>query len=185
MGKTEYYRIRGMNPNTLSETEMAARFIYLNRYCFNGLYRTNLKGQFNVPYGDHKGNHRIDEERIIQASAVLQNAQLICGDFEESLKYARRGDFVYLDPPYIVAETRVFSEYLENSFNQRDLDRLDEVLHRMNTQGILFIVTYADSAESKRLFRPWKTRRVQIRRNIAGFVGSRKVAYELIATNMG
>ena len=93
-GKTAYYRIREIDPRTLSEAEVAARFLYLNRYSFNGLYRTNLKGKFNVPYGPPKSKARMDQATLIRASRLLQNTALVHGDFEGTVAHARSGDLV-------------------------------------------------------------------------------------------
>jgi len=183
-GKNAYYRVRKNDPALLSHNERAARFIYLNRYCFNGLYRTNAAGLFNVPYGDHKGNLKIDESTIIEAATLLSNAQLVCGDFEETLALAQKGDFVYLDPPYVTEKRRVFSEYTPGSFTVADLRRLAASLKRLDRRRVTFIITYAYSAESRELLGEWNTRRVKARRHIAGFAGARRGAYELIATNL-
>jgi len=182
-GKDAYYAIRNINPRSLSRPEIAARFIYLNRFCFNGLYRTNLRGMFNVPYGPPKGKLSIDELAVMNASRALQSATLMHADFAETLADAREGDFVYLDPPYIVATRRVFSEYQPSSFTEKDLDRLGNLLHDLDARRVHFLVTYADSHEARSLLKAWSPRRARIRRNIAGFAGSRRFSYELIATN--
>ena len=109
-GERSYYALRRKNPALLSDAESAARFIFLNHYCFNGIFRTNLAGQFNVPYGPPKNDSSINEERIVQASRSLQRATLHNGDYRETLELARRGDFVYMDPPYAIESRRVFSE---------------------------------------------------------------------------
>lgn len=178
-----YYALRSIDPASLCETERAARFIYLNRYCFNGLYRTNLDGKFNVPYGGNKPNMGVDEEMIFDASEALQNAQIINADFEVTLGRVQSGDFVYMDPPYIVSTRRVFSEYLPGSFHVNDLNRLVAELEKLEKAGAKFLVSYADSKEGRKLLSAWKTRKIQVRRNIAGFAGARRRAYELLATN--
>ncbi len=182
-GKDAYYRVRCISPEDLCEFEAAARFIYLNRYCFNGLYRTNQEGQFNVPYGPPKRGVPLDENAIIQASTILKNALLVAGDFENTLALARTGDFVYLDPPYVTSKRRIFREYLPGSFGPADLERLGRVLCELNSRNITFVITYADTPEARKLLRSWNPRRIRIRRNIAGFTGSRRQHYELLATN--
>lgn len=183
-GKRSYYKLRAIDPFDLSEAELAARFIFLNRYCFNGLYRTNAKGRFNVPWGPQKRDRGIDETLIVQASDVLQGASLLHADFEKTLAYAAPGDFVYLDPPYVVRTRRVFCEYLPGTFNNDDLSRLSSVLSTLDGRGVRFLITYGDSPEARGLLAYWNPRRIRTRRNIAGFVGSRREAYELIATNI-
>jgi DNA adenine methylase len=105
--KSEYYRIRAQSPEALRPITRAARFLYLNRHCFNGIYRTNKAGVFNVPYGPQKRDTPIDEAALRDAAAELKKAVLIAGDFSATLKHVRQGDFVYLDPPYVVRERRV------------------------------------------------------------------------------
>jgi DNA adenine methylase len=178
-----YYKVRNLALEKLSAIELAARFFFLNRYCFNGLYRTNLSGKFNVPFGAPNKDHQIDEGQLLDASAVLRRARLMNADFMVTLDQARAGDFVYLDPPYVLREKRVFSEYLPNSFQRSDLDRLKDGLISLDTRGVTFVVTYADCDEARDLMRGWKPKKWQARRNIAGFTSSRKFSPELIATN--
>jgi len=185
-GKAAYYRIRAMKPDELSEPEIAARFLYLNRYCFNGLYRTNLAGGFNVPYGPPKKSSphpEVDEDLIVSASRLLRRALLVNGDFEETLRHVEPGDFVYLDPPYATDEARVFREYVPGSFSTHDLARLSDALSRLDQIGAEFLISYCDSAEAEALLRKLNPVRIPTRRNIAGFVGHRRIAHELIATN--
>ena len=141
----EYYSVRSISPDSLGDIELAARFLFLNRLCFNGIYRTNSAGGFNVPFGRPKGNVRFDVEGIRQAGSVLQGAVLLDGDFEEALSEAVRGDFVYLDPPYAISARRVFAEYHPNSFQEQDLDRLDRALSDLDSRGVHFVLSYADS----------------------------------------
>jgi DNA adenine methylase len=186
IGKSHYYRIRATLTSAYSPAEQAARFIYLNRYCFNGLYRTNRQGEFNVPYAHPKSRSRsgIDEETMIAAAKILRRATLVNSDFEVTLGYAQPGDFVYLDPPYVVAKRRIFADYGSNSFQASDLARLEKALVQLNTQDVKFVITYADSSEARELLRRWQTKRVWTKRNISGFVAHRRGAYELLATNV-
>jgi len=183
-GRSHYYRIRATPVCTYSPAEQAARFVYLNRYCFNGLYRTNRKGEFNVPYGPPKSEAKIDEASILAAARLLQRAVLVNSDFEVTLEHANRGDFVYLDPPYAVAKRRIFTDYGADSFQTSDLSRLESALFRLDTTGAKFVITYADSTEARKLFRPWRRKRVWTKRNISGFVANRRGAYEILATNV-
>jgi DNA adenine methylase len=94
------------------------------------------------------------------------------------------GDFIYLDPPYVVSSRRVFAEYTADSFSAKDLVRLGRALDRLDEEGVDFLVSYADCAESRKLFSRWRVNRIRTRRNIAGFAGQRRNSYELVATNM-
>lgn len=182
-GEKTYYNIRSQNPRLLSPPEAAARFIYLNHYCFNGLYRTNKAGQFNVPYGPPKSGAAIDADVLIDASKLLRNARLMNSDFADTLKYVRPGDFVYLDPPYFSSERRVFTAYSPLAFGKPDLQRLRHELDRIDALGASFLVSYEDSAEGRELLKPWAISQVETRRHIAGFASHRRGATELLATN--
>ena len=184
MTKENYYKIRAVDPSGLGSLDAAARFLFLNKLCFNGLYRTNLKGQFNVPIGS-KNEKVIDKEQLRRASLLLGNTKLKVGDFESTLDSARAGDFVFLDPPYVLAARRTFAEYLPDSFVSLDLDRLSNTLDALDRRGVDFVITYADCKEARELMRPWKPKRWRARRHIAGFASHRRFNFELIATNRG
>jgi DNA adenine methylase len=183
ISKANYYRLRKQAPESLSEIEQAARFLFLNRLCFNGIYRTNLSGQFNVPIGKPKSKVKFDFETILQASSLLRHASILNSDFANVLDQATEGDFVYLDPPYAVARRRVFSEYHPESFAERDLDRLQQCLHKLDAKRVRFVVSYADSREGRELVSDWHFQRVRTRRNVAGFASDRRYAFELMASN--
>jgi len=183
-GEKAYYAIRREDPRLLSRPEAAARFLYLNRYCFNGLFRTNQTGTFNVPYGPPKRPLKTFEDRVREAAGLIKHVEFRVSDFEAVLKDVQKGDFVYLDPPYVVDERRIFSEYLPGSFSKHDLDRLSEALKAIEHAGASFLLSYADSPEARRLAQNWSKQPVSTRRNIAGFVGARKVAGELLVTNI-
>ena len=183
-GKKAYYQLRSKPFWTLAEAEQAAVFIYLNKFCFNGLFRTNTKGFFNVPYGDTKGNAKIDVDQIHLASRLLQNTHLFSGDFEEITMMAKPGDFVYLDPPYWSEHKKTFIEYQSRPFGLSDLKRLENVLDSLNQRGIDFLVSYADCPEGRNILKKWKIETVSTKRNIAGFAEHRKYSTELIATNI-
>jgi DNA adenine methylase len=180
--KASYYAKRAISPQSLSDEHVAARFIFLNRFCFNGIYRTNLNGEFNVPYARPKERVIFRIETIKKMSTLLKRTVLLNADFEEVLKKVKRGDFVYLDPPYAVANRRIFSEYHPDTFSKRDLKRLKHALRKLDRRGAHFVVSYADSSEGRSLLSRWNPKRIRTRRNIAGFAGHRRIAYELIAS---
>ena len=179
----DYYRIRSFDPTVLEPHEQAGRFIYLNRYCFNGLYRTNLNGAFNVPYGGRKSGTLPGLDELEAVSERLSGVTLVAGDFWRVLRRTRPGDLVYLDPPYRVAGQRVFRQYDLSVFPSTGLKRLREWLVRLTSRGIEFVISYADSAEAKSLAKGFRFRSAEVRRNIAGFAGSRKRAKEILVTN--
>lgn len=183
-GEKYYYKIRSQDPNLLTPVKQAARFIYLNRYCFNGLYRTNLSGEFNVPYGSDRKNGKIPKDEIFyHCSDLLQNAQLIHGDFENTFRHIESGDFIYIDPPYSVRNKRVFTEYGPANFGWNEIIKLREWLEDINSRGITFLVSYAESPEAKILSNGFYQERIQVRRSIAGFSSNRKTVNEIIITN--
>ena len=130
VSESNYYRVRRLSRSELSDAESAARFLFLNRLCFNGIYRTNLEGDFNVPYAHPKPNCEVkfDRDEIYRTGMLLRRATLFNADFDEVLQEARKGDFVYLDPPYAVARRRIFSEYHPDSFSESDVQRLKNSL---------------------------------------------------------
>jgi len=179
-----YYRIRGLRPQRMSSLKRAARFIYLNRHCFNGIYRTNRDGHFNVPYATSRAGALPTLEDFRACASQLSKAQLRNWDFGTTLRYVRANDFVYLDPPYAVTSRRVFRAYGPRDFQIGDLERLFGHLERIEKLGAKFLLSYADCKEVRFLARHWETSRVAVRRNIAGFVASRRRAYEVLVTNM-
>ena len=183
-GPRHYYPMRSRNPNRLKPFNRAVRFLYLNRYCFNGIYRTNLKGVFNVPFGGVKAGAIPPIESFRKCAQALKQATLRQCDFGHILRDTRKGDFVYLDPPYAVRSRKVFREYGPRHFAEIDLRRLTAHLTRMDKRGVHFVVSYADCAEARAHLKKWNPRRIRVRRNIAGFTASRRTAYEIIATNI-
>ena len=180
----KYYELRSQDPEQLTGPARAARFIYLNRYCFNGLYRTNQKGEFNVPYGGRKTGQLPTLARLQDVSEMLNRATIVCSDFAKTLENAKEDDFVYLDPPFSVADKRVFREYDSEDFNGADLERLRECIENLDNAGVKFVLSYDDSKEGKVLAEGFESRRVTTRRNIAGFSGSRRRATELLIHNV-
>jgi DNA adenine methylase len=179
-----YYELRAMVPSTLAPAARAARFIYLNRFCFNGLYRTNAKGQFNVPYGGPRSGSLPSLEDLRTYAAAIQGVSFLASDFVSTLAEAQRGDFVYLDPPYAVAaEWRRGLHYTEDAFAVDDVSRLESALSTLDDLGAIFVVSYADSPEGHRLAKPFYCRSVEVRRSIAGSVFKRVRRTELLISN--
>lgn len=181
-----YYKVRSLDLSSLNDDERAARFFYLNRFCFNGIFRTNKSGAFNVPYGGQKSGALPTVERFIEAAKRLRGAKIFNMDFEKFVtQKVRAGDFVYLDPPYAVANRRIFRQYDPNTFGTHDVERLQNTLDLIDERGATFLVSYALSSEVKPLLNRWQFRRVQTQRNIAGFTEHRKKAIEVMITNLG
>jgi DNA adenine methylase len=177
-----YYQLRAKNSDAMSDLDRAARFIYLNRYCFNGVYRTNRLGHFNVPRGVRTGAMPTLREMGI-AGELLARANLHCADFEECLVEVRSGDFVYLDPPYTRAGGRYSGEYGYGAFTSTDLDRLYSSLRHIDRRGALFLFSYRYSSAVKDACGSWKTHTVSVRRHVAGFHRCRKLVREVLVSN--
>lgn len=180
-----YYRWRSLDPGRLDPQTRALRFLYLNRNCFNGIYRTSSAGNFNVPFGAKKGRPigKLEKADFIASAQHLTRAQLVAGDFATTLALVRRNDFVYLDPPFAVSSRRVFTEYGERAFGAEDVERLSVELVGLNRRGAEFLVSYADCKEARNLAARWNAQRLFVRRNIAGFTGNRRQACEWLITN--
>jgi DNA adenine methylase len=180
-----FYRLRAVDPSVLNPVERAARFLFLNRFCFNGLYRTDRNGRFNVPFAAQKTGDLPPRDQFLTAAAMLKPCTIKCGDFERVLRSAvRAGDFVYLDPPYAVGNRRVFRQYGADTFGLSDLQRLKAVLEMIEGRGAHFVLSYAYCREAKSTFKSWPFRRVYTHRNISGFAKHRRRAAELIVTNI-
>lgn len=178
-----YLRWRSLKPSDLDVRTRVVRFIYLNRNCFNGIYRTNGNGHFNVPMGRKPGKY-FSLEDLNLCAQLLRRAKFVSGDFMQTLCDVQRGDFVYLDPPYAVASRRVFREYGKNAFTVDDIPRFAEVLRTIDKTGAKFLVSYADCSEARTLARDWNSQRFPTRRHVAGFAGARRQAYELEINNL-
>jgi DNA adenine methylase len=183
-GPEQYYRLRAMDATGTAASVRAARFIYLNRFCFNGLYRTNKRGQFNVPYGGSGTGQLPNEARLAEVSQALASASLVSGDFSKVLGMCRPGDFVYMDPPFRVAKDRVFNEYDASAFGSDDIVRLREWMLRLESAAVRFVVSYAACEEADYLRHGFWTRVVNVRRNIAGFTGARALSREVLISNV-
>jgi DNA adenine methylase len=138
----EFYRIRALDPETLSPVERAARFIYLNKTCFNGLYRVNKKGQFNTPYGKSSRVSLVDANNLRATSRILRNARLLAKDYHAVLVEARKDDFVYLDPPYLpVGKFADFKRYTKKFFYEEDHRKLAEVFRTLARRGCFVLLS--------------------------------------------
>ncbi|MFY9977517.1 MAG: Dam family site-specific DNA-(adenine-N6)-methyltransferase [Candidatus Sulfotelmatobacter sp.] len=177
-----YLRWRYLKPETLDRETRALRFLYLNRNCFNGIYRTNLRGEFNVPMGTRLGEY-FSRDDLLRCCRLLRSSTLVAGDFAKTLERVTAGDFVYLDPPYAVTSRRIFREYGKETFDTADIPRLSESLTEIVRRKADFLVSYADCAEARQLARKWFSVRLPIKRHIAGFAGCRKTAYEWLISN--
>ena len=179
-----YYKIRsrGIKGEQYRDT---ARFIYLNKAGFNGLYRVNKKGDFNVPFGQKKKIINFEVENLINCSKVLKETKLYSGDFYKSLQYIKKGDFVYLDPPYApISKTSDFTQYTKKDFKDFDQLRLKEFCDKIDKIGAKFIANNSDISFIKDIYSKYHIIKTPISRMIAADKNSRKKVNELIIHNM-
>lgn len=177
-----YYEIRAIDPGSLDDLDRAARFLYLNRYCFNGIYRTNRNGQFNVPYGKRTGGMPIFSD-FLSFWYRLKKAEIIHGDFESVTPTVSSDSFVYLDPPYDYTKRRDRGEYGPGSFQSVDLLRLERTLEQLDAKGATFLLSYLDVPEIERISTRWNWTRVDVKRQIAAFSKDRKIISEVLVSN--
>jgi DNA adenine methylase len=178
-----YYEVRQRIGTARGAIERAAFFVYLNRNCFNGIYRTNLSGEFNVPFGADQGQY--PRPCDFQTTAkLLNNAMLLSSDFGNTLRHLRRSDFVYLDPPFAATGVRTFIEYGKTSFGEDDLERFSRHLDRIDRRGAYFLVSYADCPRARRIAKNWNLKTLEVRRQVAGFAAKRQMAGELLISNL-
>lgn len=177
-----YYRVRSSRPR--SKVARAAKFIYLNRTCWNGLYRVNKLGKFNVPVGT-KESVILGSDDFGRASALLKRARLMTADFELVISTAMRGDLVFADPPYVTAHSQNgFLKYNEKLFSWGDQVRLKESLDRAKERGVQILATNADTPSIRRLYEKSFTVRTATRSSIiAASSNNRGKSNELIVTS--
>lgn len=177
----QYYELRGQKPSQLASLDRAARFIYLNSFCFNGVYRENQHGQFNVPRGT-KFRGLPDLEHLTATAEAFSRVTFRAADFEECVADARADDFVYMDPPY-AATTRNRGEYGQGAFASADLSRFITTCKRLAKKKVKVLVSYAYSRALAEEFSGWNIKRVHVRRSVSGFAEHRGGVYELLARN--
>lgn len=171
-----FYTVRSQEWTTLPKEEAAARTIFLNRTCFNGLYRVNKQGKFNVPYGKYKNPKICDEEGLRAASHVLKKAEILCGDYFLVLDhYAQPGDFIFLDPPYLpISEYADFKRYTKEQFYEEDHVELAKTVMRLHERGCHIILTNSNHPLVHELYAPFAIDVVQTKRHISCNSNARK-----------
>lgn len=178
-----FYRIRGTKFE--NEVKLAARFIYLNKTCFNGLWRVNSSGAFNVPYGRYKNPNILDVDNLKDCSDRLKNAKITFKSYSKAIISAREGDLVYFDPPYIpISKTAAFSQYAKDDFNLGNQEELAEVIHELSSRGVRVILSNSDTDLTREIFgKKLHLKQILVARTISAQVNTRKSVYEVIGTN--
>ena len=184
-----YYEIRNLDRDKVKYSKMpkykkAARLIYLNKACFNGLYRVNSKNEFNVPFGKKTKVNTYDGVNlgIIYSYLNLSDVLMMSVDFEESLKNAKKGDFVYLDPPYD-SDTNTFNSYTENGFGKEEQRRLAKVFKELDKRGCYVMLSNYNTELIKELYSEYNFHYIKAQRNIGASAKNRGVVEEVIITN--
>ena len=185
-----YYQIRSMDKEegffTLPIYVRAARMIYLNKSCFNGLYRVNSKGYFNVPSGRKKNVVTFDEENFNSLREYFRNNDItiLNGDFEDAVKNAKAGDFVYFDPPYDVIENKnSFTSYAKNDFGKDEQIRLAKLYKKLNDKGVFVMLSNHNTAFINELYKDFNIHVVNAKRMINSKADGRGGVEEVIITN--
>lgn len=193
--KYMYYDIRNLYNNTNKQTDLdvkrAAQFIFLNHTCFNGLYRVNKAGHFNVPAGYYKNPKICDEENLYLVSNILQKVSIFATDYKESLNYVDKNSFVYFDPPYRpLTATAGFTSYSKYDFTDNDQIQLARVFKEMNKMGALLMLSNSDPQNVDlndnffdELYKDFHIYRVYAKRSINAKANRRGNISELIITN--
>lgn len=179
-----FYKTRATDPATLTQIARASRFIYLNRTCFNGLYRVNRKGQFNVPYGRYKNPALVPAGKLLLASTNLQGIEIEIADYQCAVRTAEPGDFIYLDPPYIpLSGYADFKRYTTDVFGIEQHRELASLLAELDRRGVKFMVSNSDTPLSRELYQNWNIDSVVARRLINCDATKREGTLEVIVTN--
>lgn len=185
-----YYEVRALDREAkfkkMSDVEKAARIIYLNKTCYNGLYRVNSAGQFNSPYGRYK-NPNIVNEAVLRAISKYFNdneVQILNGDYKEALKNLDRSSFVYLDPPYMpISASSSFTGYTEGGFGYNSQVELKEECDKLSEQGIRFVQSNSDCEEIRELYKDYKIKTVKAKRSINSVAKKRGEINEVLIYN--
>ena len=151
--KEYFLKIRAQVAEKLSKVDRAARFIYLNRTGFNGLYRVNRSGQFNVPFGDNRNPLICDEENLRKAHSAMKNTSILHQDYKKVLEKAKKGDFIYFDPPYYpVSKTAAFTNYTKEGFLEKEQEELRDVFVKLHKRGCYVMLSNSDTPFINKLY---------------------------------
>lgn len=183
--KAIYYKSRKMfNYQKLDKISRSAYFIFLNKTCFNGIYRENSRGYFNVPFGNHESPEIFNKDNILGISEALQDTTITKMPYENALKKVRKGDFVYLDPPYFSDSARGnFTKYHKSRFLKDDHFKLKREVDKLDKKGVFFLLSNSDNHMIKNLFMQYKIITVNVNRTISCKSGSRGIVSELLIKN--
>lgn len=185
-----FYQIRSLDRSdtyySMSSIDKAARIIYLNKTCFNGLFRVNQAGQFNSPYGKYKNPNIVNRPLVLAMSKYFNNndIRIMSGDYKEALKNLRRGAFVYFDPPYMpISSSSSFTGYTENGFGKQQQIELKEECDKLNRRGIKFLLSNSDHPLIRELYKDYEIIVVKAKRSINSKGNKRGEINEVLIRN--
>jgi len=182
--KEIYYNVRAEDPKLLSPISRAGRFIYLNKTCFNGLYRVNSKGQFNVPIGSYKNPSIVIEKDLREISKLLKKVKIRVMSFEKITELAKKGDFCYFDPPYYpLKKGKSFTTYTKNNFLGKEQKQLSEVFKKLDKKGCKVMLSNSDTKFIRDLYKEYSQKIVKARRIINCQGQGRGVINEVVVLN--
>jgi len=164
--KQYYYKVRESSPK--NQIDKVSRLIFLNKTCFNGLYRVNSKGEFNVPLGKYSNPNIVNKENLLAVSHAIQskNISIKCQDFTKALEIAQENDFVYLDPPYQpISHTAKFTSYTNDNFDYEDQERLFVEFEKLDSKGCRVMLSNSKSKEVLDLFSSYSNNIIEINSN--------------------
>ena len=182
--KDYYYRVREYFNTELgtNTAQQAARFIYLNKHCFNGLYRVNKKGQFNVPFNGKLSGWSADPDHLREVSTRLKDVDIRCGDYVDAVKDAGPNDFVFFDSPYAPITATSFTDYTKEGFDYEDHVTLAALFRTLTNRGCFCMLTNHDTPLIRELYKDFRIEVVDVRRSI-NRKGDGRTGKEVIITN--
>lgn len=186
-----FYNIRNLDRdkekfNKLSDIQKAARVLFLNKTCFNGLYRVNNSGEFNAPFGRYKNPNIVNDKTIMAVSKYFNDSDIVFknGDFEDSLKNIEKGDFVYLDPPYDpVSKTSNFTGYIQGGFGDEEQKRIKKLCESLDKKGVKFMLSNSATPFIKELYKNYQIDIVTAKRSINSKADKRGEIEEVLIRN--
>lgn len=167
--KNHYYTVRALRLKDLNKVERAARFIYLNKACFNGLYRVNKKNEFNVPMGNYENPNILDEEGLREVSRFLseKKVKIFNLPYDQFLKrFSKTSDFIYLDPPYHPLKKTSFTKYQKDGFTEKDQIALSELFKELDQKGVKVLLSNSNTSFIKKLYKGFSITPVHASRSI-------------------
>lgn len=186
-----YYRVRELDRepqkyNKMTGVDRAARILYLNKTCYNGLYRVNSMGEFNSPFGSYKNPNIVNSITLKAVSKYFNesNIKFLNGDFEKTVKTAKKDDFVYFDPPYApISKTSNFTGYNENGFGENEQIRLKELCDTLDKKGVKFLLSNSDCEFIRELYKDYNIVTIKAKRTINSNANNRGAISEVLIRN--